>query len=126
VQKVYSSPGTFGVSVSAFTSEGTVSATTTATITGTSMVVGVSVQLVPGCSNIISTWPDGTAPATIVSAVSPPSAVTSVWRNQAGGVTFFAYSPSTPTATSNLVTVNRLEAIFICTTTGATLTRPIA
>lgn len=126
VQKTYASPGTFTVSVSAQTPEGTISATTTATITGPSTVPGATVQLVPGCTNLVSTWPDGTPPSTIVAAVNPPSAVTSLWRNQAGGVTFLAYSPTTPPAANNLLTVGRLEAIFVCTTTGATLTRPVA
>lgn len=126
VQKTYSSPGTFTVTVNAITPEGSVSATTTATITGPSMVPGATVQLVSGCTNVVSTWPDGTAPATIVAAVNPPSAVTSVWRNQAGGLSFLAYAPTTPAATNNLLMVGRFEAIFICTTTGATLTRPVA
>jgi PKD repeat protein len=129
VQKTYAAAGTYTVTLQMQTSQGFLSASTTATITATgstSATTGAisTVSLPSGCTNVAATWPDGTPVATLVAAVSPSSAVVSVWRSEAGTQSFAAYSPSAPQTTSNLTTVNRFEAVYICTTAPATLTRP--
>lgn len=132
VQKIYAVAGTYTVTVSVPGQPGFiggVSATTTATIGSAAAVAAATaaatVMLVGGCSNVIATWPDATPPSTIVAAVSPPGAVTALWRYDTAAGRFLAYAPSVRAVVNDLLAVNRLDALFICVTTPATLVRPI-
>jgi PKD repeat protein len=134
VQKTYTIAGTYTVTVQAqnqFGAVGAFTATTTATITGSTTagtsspaLSTTSVALVTGCNNIAATWPDGTAPSTVVAAVAPAGLVVAVWRAQPGTQQFVGYAPTAPVV-SDLQTINRFDALFICTTGPATLARPV-
>ena len=81
------------------------------------------IGLFPGCNNVSLTWPSGTAVTTVAGAISPPDAVIAIWRfNNAEG-RFTGFAPSFPDA-SDLRAVNSLDAVFICVTRAANLTRP--
>jgi len=70
-------------------------------------------QLYPGCNNIVLTFPDGTASQTVVQAVTPAGTVQSMWRHNAAQNRFEGFSPAAPQA-SDLLTVNFLDAVWIC------------
>ncbi|MHB8575021.1 MAG: PKD domain-containing protein [Dehalococcoidia bacterium] len=122
VQHTYSSNGTFNVAltVTDSTAGGVVTATTTATIAGGSRVL----PLVSGCNNVASTWADNQNPSTIASAVSPQSALLSVWKLvDPSAIKYKGFFPNA-SAASDLTGVNRLDAIFVCVNAPATLTEP--
>jgi hypothetical protein len=79
---------------------------------------GVVKQLYPGCNNISLTFPDGTASQAVVQAVTPPGSVESMWRHNAVQNRFEGFSPQYPQV-SDLLTVNFLDAVWFCMTTGA-------
>jgi YVTN family beta-propeller protein len=78
------------------------------------------------CVPVASTYPDGTAIATIAGAVTPVNVLQALWGFD--GVTWLGYSPQFPAA-SNLTQLNRLDVVFICiggSGPGAgTFTRPV-
>jgi hypothetical protein len=81
------------------------------------------VALVAGCNNLVLTWPNGTPTSQVAAAVSPADAVIAVWRFDAAQGRFFGFSPQAPQA-SDLATVNRLDAVFLCLREPGTLSRP--
>jgi plastocyanin len=81
------------------------------------------VDLFAGCNNVSLTWPDGTPAATVAAAVTPPNALQAIWRFDNSTQTFRAFSPQFPQA-SDLTTVNRFDAVFICMNAAGTLMRP--
>lgn len=54
----------------------------------------------------------------------PADALLAIWRYDNAAQTFRAFSPQFPLA-SDLTTVNRLDAVFICLREVGTLVRPI-
>jgi inhibitor of cysteine peptidase len=70
-------------------------------------------QLYEGCNNIALTFPVGTTSQTVVQAVSPASAVQSMWRHDASLNAFFGFSPAAPQA-SDLLAVDFLDAVWLC------------
>lgn len=121
--KTYNTNGTYTVALTVTDSTGAVvTATTTVAITGTGGLRTVS--LVPGCNNVSSTFPDNTPTGTLINGISPQSALISVWRlaDPAAG-RYRGYFPGA-TQASDLPTINRLDAIFICVTAAATLSEP--
>lgn len=95
----------------------------TFTTTGVSAPIE-AVPLVAGCNNVVLTWPNGTPTSHIADAVNPSDALTTVWWFDAAHGRFLGYSPQAPHA-SDLPLVNRLDAVFVCVRTPATLTRPL-
>jgi hypothetical protein len=84
-----------------------------------------SVTLVGGtCNPVASTYPDGTAITTIANAVSPSGILISIWWFNPGTASWLGYSPQFPQA-SDLTSVDRLEAIFICVSSAGAWSRPI-
>ena len=79
---------------------------------------GAAKQLYPGCNNVSLTVPDGTASQAVVQAVTPAGAVQSMWRHNAVQNRFEGFSPQYPQV-SDLLTVNFLDAVWFCMTTGA-------
>ena len=127
VQKTYATPGTYVVTlqvrgVGGF--PGTFTASTTATITFGAAGTTAAAALVTGCNNVASTWPDQTPPSAIAAAVGPPGTVGAIWRYDTTTGRFLGYAPLVTQAANDLLVVNRFEALFICTTSPATLTRP--
>ncbi|HZQ39007.1 MAG TPA: hypothetical protein VFD32_23985, partial [Dehalococcoidia bacterium] len=69
-------------------------------------------------------FPDNTPSTTVASGISPSSALLSIWKlydpqNQK----YHAFFPGATQAT-DLPSVNRLDAVFICVNAAATLTEP--
>jgi hypothetical protein len=110
------------------------------TVGGTAVLVGIliadppptaapmpaeieGVELGAGCSNVTLTWPDGTPTGAVARAVTPPAALVALWRYDAAQRRFLAFSPRSAQA-SDLTTVNRLDAVFICMEAPGTLIRP--
>jgi len=79
-------------------------------------------QLYSGCNNIALTFPDGTASGTVVQAVTPAGVVQAMWRYDAAQKKFEGFSPAAPQA-SDLLTVNFLDAVWVCVTGAPTPTR---
>lgn len=83
---------------------------------------GETVQLYPGCNNIALTFPEGTASETVVQAVTPAGAVRAMWRHNAAQNRFEGFSPAAPQA-SDLLTVDFLDAVWLCVAGGPPIAR---
>ncbi len=118
---VYNANGTYTAVITVTDSTGAVvAASTTVTVTGSNRTV----TLVVGCSNVSSTFADGTPTGTIANAVSPQSTVLSIWKlADPATARYRGYFPGA-TQASDLPTLNRLDAIFICVNAVATLSEP--
>ena len=79
---------------------------------------GSAQQLYPSCNNISLTFPDGTPSQTVVQAVTPAGTVETLWRFNGPLNKFEGFSPAYPQA-SDLMSVNFLDAVWLCMTTGA-------
>jgi hypothetical protein len=75
-------------------------------------------QLYAGCNNISLTFPDATPSQTVVQAVTPAGTVETLWRFNGPLNKFEGFSPAFPQA-SDLMSVNFLDAVWLCMTTGA-------
>jgi uncharacterized protein YodC (DUF2158 family) len=84
---------------------------------------GTSKPLFPGCNAIALTFPDGTPRMTVVQAVTPSGAVEAMWRHDAAQNRFEGFSPAAPQA-SDLLTVNFLDAVWVCVTAQAVAPTP--
>ena len=82
-----------------------------------------TVALAAGCTNVSLTWPDGTPTGAVARAIAPPARLVAIWRYDAAQRRFLAFSPRSAQA-SDLPTVDRLDAVFICMDAPGTLTRP--
>jgi hypothetical protein len=83
------------------------------------------IRLLSGCNNEALTWPVGTALSTVAAAVSPPTALMSVFKLDTATGRFRAYSPTAPAFANDYNTVETaLEAVFLCVSAAATLNRP--
>jgi adhesin/invasin len=83
-----------------------------------------TIQLFAGCNNQSLTWPVGTPISSVASGVSPFGALQAIWRYDAAQARFFGFSPNPNAPSDYTVVIARLEAVFICVNTAATLTRP--
>ena len=108
------------------------------TVDGTEVLIGIliadppptpggteTVELFAACNNVSLTWPNGTPTGAVARAITPPSALVAIWRYDNATQRFQAFSPQFPQA-SDLLTVNRLDAVFICMSGPGTLSRPAA
>jgi hypothetical protein len=84
-----------------------------------------SVALVVGCNPVAMTRADGTAIETVAGAVAPADALEAIWKFDPATGTWKGYSPSAPPAVNDLVSVDRLDAGFVCVNAAATLSRPV-
>jgi len=82
-----------------------------------------SLDLRPGCTNVVLTWPTGTAVDTVAAAVTPASALLSIWWLDAAAGRYLGWSPL-PDAPNDLTSVNRMDAVYICMGEAGTFTRP--
>jgi PKD repeat protein len=82
VQKAYTAPGTYTVTLQArMFNQVPLTATTTVTIGGAPITGATEqIQLFSGCNNIALTWPSGTAITVVVSALSPSGTLLGIWR----------------------------------------------
>jgi hypothetical protein len=74
---------------------------------------GTGKSLYEGCNNLALTFPGGTPSETVVDYIDSPSTVQSLWRHDAAQNRFEGFSPLAPQA-SDLLTVNFLDAVWIC------------
>jgi hypothetical protein len=84
-----------------------------------------TVDLVEGCNPLAATWADGTPIAVVAGAVAPAEALDAIWNFDAASSTWQGYAPGVPADVNNLVSVNRLDAIFVCVNAAATIARPV-
>jgi hypothetical protein len=82
------------------------------------------IRLPTGCNNVALTWPNQTPMTLVAQAVSPSTALVAIWRLIPSEGRFSGWSP-VPTAPNDLIRANRLDAVFICVSEPATLTRPV-
>jgi len=80
---------------------------------------------VAGCNPVSSTWADGAAASAVAAAVAPADALDAIWAFDTAAGTWLGYSPTAPAGVSDLDTVDRLDAIFICVDADATVSRPV-
>jgi len=84
-----------------------------------------SLQLLAGCSNVALSWAVGTPLAAVAAAVEPPHALASIFKQDAAAGRYRGYTPSAPAFANDYTAVEApLEAVFLCVTQAATLTRP--
>jgi hypothetical protein len=83
-----------------------------------------SVPLATACNNVVLTWPTGTPAQEVAAAVTPAVGLVAIWRFDANTRAFEAFSPLSPRA-SDLTTVNRLDAVFVCMRQPGLLARPV-
>lgn len=142
VSHTYQSAGAFTVSVAVIdqATGRTGAATTTATITGNGSATATptatpgatatpgsgateSVQLFSGCNNVSITWPDGTVTSTVASGITPSSGLISIWRYDTASDKFAGYSAQFPSQ-SDLSTLKKLDAVFVCMNAAGSFMRP--
>jgi hypothetical protein len=82
-------------------------------------------DLVEGCNPFASTWPDATKIDTVAGAVTPADALGAIWSFDPAAKSWMGFSPTAPPDVNNLAKVNRLDAIFICVSAAAKVSRPV-
>ncbi len=82
-----------------------------------------TVTLVAGCNPVALTYDDGTAIATVAATVEPAGSLTSIWKLLPAEGRWLGYSAAAPQA-SDLQTVERLDAVFVCVNVAGTISRP--
>ena len=82
-----------------------------------------AVDLAPGCNNITLTWQNRTPTVELAAAVTPAAVLEAIWRFDNRTQRFVGFAPHFPDA-SDLRTVDRLDAVFMCLNAAATLIRP--
>jgi hypothetical protein len=83
----------------------------------------ISVNLSTGCNAVGLTFSDGTAPSGLAGAITPAEAFESLWRLDNATGSFQAYVAASPQA-SDLISLQFLDAVFICTSGPAALAMP--
>jgi hypothetical protein len=85
-----------------------------------------TVSLAATCNNVALTWPGGTSLNTVAAAISPASALESIWKQTIvdDDLTFIAWSPLPGAPNDYTGTSLQLEAVFICMRSAGTLERP--
>ena len=96
-----------------------------AVMTLSSTPVTEAVDLVAGCNPAVSTWADETPIETVAGAVLPAEALDAIWAMSPDGTEWLGYSPTAPEGVNDPVSVNQLDAFFVCVNAKATLTRPL-
>ena len=84
-----------------------------------------AVTLAAGCSNVVLSWPTGTALAEVTAAVMPSHALAAIFKLDAVEGRYRGYSPTAPAFANDYTAVEAaLEAVFVCVHQGASLARP--
>ena len=78
------------------------------------------------CNPVASSYADDTAIATIAGAVSPSGILVSIWWFDSATLRWLGYDPLHPAnPPSDLTSVDRLDAFFICVSATGTWSRPV-
>lgn len=83
-----------------------------------------TVSLVVGCNPVAITYDDGTTITTVGQGVDPAGALVSIWKYLPAENRWIGYSAGAPAAVSDLQTVERLDALFVCVSAAATISMP--
>lgn len=83
-----------------------------------------TVDLVPGCNPVVSTWDDGTDIAKVAGSVAPAEALDAIWAFDPETGTALGFSPAAPEV-SDLASVDLLDAFFVCANARSMLSRPV-
>jgi|GEM_PF-440777 len=85
------------------------------------------ILLVTGCTNVSLTFPPGTPLSVVAANISPTDALEAIFKQDLTAPSGFrGFSPKAPDfANDYLVTERLIEAVFICVSAPATLTRPV-
>ena len=83
-----------------------------------------TVDLVVGCNPVAITHDDGTAASTVGEGVQPANALVSIWKFLPAQDSWSGYAAGAPAGVSDLQTVERLDALFVCVNAVATITMP--
>jgi hypothetical protein len=83
-----------------------------------------AVPLVVGCNPVAFTWDDGTPTTTVAEGVAPAGSLISIWKFLPAEGRWIGYSAGAPPEVSDLQTVERLDAAFVCVNAVGTITRP--
>jgi len=83
-----------------------------------------TVNLVVGCNPVALTYPDGTAITTVGSGVAPAGSLDAIWKFLPAEGRWIGYSAGAPAEVSDLQSVKRLDAVFVCVNVVATITMP--
>jgi hypothetical protein len=83
-----------------------------------------TVDLVLGCTPVALTHADGTDIATVAAGVQPANALVSIWKFLPAQASWSGYAAGAPAGVSDLQTVERLDALFVCANAVATITMP--
>jgi len=83
-----------------------------------------TVDLVMGCSPVALTYDNGTAVTTVGDGVAPTGSLQAIWKYLPAESRWIGYSAGAPAEVSDLQTVQRLDAVFVCVNAVATITMP--
>jgi hypothetical protein len=128
INNVPTTTGVFTVGVGAATNI-VVTNRVASTASGTGTTAGTrTISLQTGCNNVVNTYPDGSSGQMIAANLVPATSIDSIWRFDNAAQTFraayFAPTAGSLQAPVDIQTLNRLDAIFVCVTTPATLAEP--
>ena len=79
--------------------------------------------LAAGCNQVVSTFADDTPVATVAAAVTPATALRSLWRLERASGRLVGYTPD-PRVPVDLRVVNRHDVLWVCVTAPAQLQQP--
>lgn len=77
-----------------------------------------------GCTPVALTHDDGTDVATVAAGVEPADALISIWKFLPASGSWAGYAAGAPPEVSDLQTVERLDAVFVCVSAAATISMP--
>jgi hypothetical protein len=83
-----------------------------------------TVDLVIGCNPVAITYDDGTPATTVGEGVAPAGSLVSIWKFLPAEGRWIGYSAGAPPEVSDLQTVERLDALFVCVNAVGTITMP--
>lgn len=83
-----------------------------------------TVDLVVGCNPVAITYDDGTPATTVGEGVAPAGSLISIWKFLPAEGRWIGYSAGAPPEVSDLQTVERLDALFVCVNAVGTITMP--
>lgn len=81
------------------------------------------ITLTRGCSNVVSTFPNGTPAATVAAAISPPTVMSMIMKFDATVMSYLSFGPAAA-GLKQLTTVNRGDILRVCVGATGTLTPP--
>jgi hypothetical protein len=84
-----------------------------------------TVDLLGGmCNPVALTYPDGTPVTTVAAGVAPAGSLDTIWKYLPAEGRWLGYMASAPPEVSDLQTVERLDAVFVCVNATSTITMP--